>query len=101
LVICVAEPKSGSQEVGTRSNPDLMENGLTLREFLVFLFELLISIILSGGMGFVSLFFHCLALVFFKEDDPYSMRIELLEGSVAWIDHSRWIGSLWRFWALL
>ena len=66
MVICVAEPKSGSQEVGTRSKPDLMErkmfrgeggNGLTLREFLVFLFELLISIILSGGMGFVSFFF--------------------------------------------
>ena len=67
MVTCVAEPKSGSQEVGTQSNPDLMDdiiikgeggNGLTLREFLVFLFELLISIILSGGMGFVSLFFH-------------------------------------------
>ena len=25
LVTCVAEPKSGSQEVGTRSNPNLME----------------------------------------------------------------------------
>ena len=25
LGYCVAEPKSGSQEVGTRSNPDLME----------------------------------------------------------------------------
>ena len=25
MVTCVAEPKSGSQEVGTRSNPDLME----------------------------------------------------------------------------
>jgi hypothetical protein len=45
----VAEPKSGSHEVGTRSNPDLMEgkmfkgeggNGLTLGLFMVF--ELLI-----------------------------------------------------------
>ena len=60
MVTCVAKPKSGSQEVGTRSNPDLMEgevfrgeggNGLTLRKFLVFLFELLISTLLSGGMG--------------------------------------------------
>ena len=25
LVTCFAEPKSGSQKVGTRSNPDLME----------------------------------------------------------------------------
>ena len=64
LVTCVAEPKSGSQEVDTRSNPDLMEgkkfrgeggNGLTLRKFLVLLFELLISTLLSGGMGLVSL----------------------------------------------
>ena len=64
MVICVAEPKSGSQEVGSRSNPDLMEgkmfkgeggNGLTLRKHLVFLFELLISSLLSGGMGLVSL----------------------------------------------
>ena len=48
LGYCVAEPKSGSQEVGTRSNPNFMEgevfrgeegNGLTLRKFLVFLFE--------------------------------------------------------------
>ena len=53
LVTCVAEPKSGSQEVGTRSNPDLMEgkmfrgeggNGLTLRKFSVFLLELLIQL---------------------------------------------------------
>ena len=45
LGYCVAEPKSGSQEVGTRSNPDLIEgkmfrgeggNGLTLRTSLVF-----------------------------------------------------------------
>ena len=49
----------------TRSNPDLMEdkmfrgergNGLTLRKHLVFLFELLISTLLSGGMGLVSFF---------------------------------------------
>ena len=73
MVTCVAEPKSRSQEVGTRSNPDLMEgkmfrleggNGLTLREFLVFLFELLISTLLSGGMGF---FFIASAPVFFKK----------------------------------
>ena len=66
MVTCVAKPKSGSQEVGTRSNPDLMEgkmfkeeggNGLTLRKILVFLFEPLISTLLSGGMGLVSLFF--------------------------------------------
>ena len=65
MVTCVAEPKSGSQEVGTRSNPDLMEgkmfrgegeNGLTLRKFLVFLFEPLISTLLSGGMGLVFFF---------------------------------------------
>ena len=66
MVTCVAEPKSGSQEVGTQSNPDLMEgkmfrgeggNGLMLRTSLVFLFELLISTLLSGGMGLVSFFF--------------------------------------------
>ena len=66
MVTYVAEPKSDSQEAGTRSNPNLMEgrmfrreggNGLTLRYFLVFLFELLISTLLSGGMGLVSLFF--------------------------------------------
>ena len=100
LVTCVAEPKSGSQKVGTRSNPDLMEgkmfrgegeNGLTLRKFLVFLFEPLISTLLSGGMGLVSLFFHCFC----------SIMIEFSKGSIAWIDHSRWIGSLWRYWVLL
>ena len=113
MVTCVAEPNSGSQEVGTRSNPDIMDgkmfrgeggNGLTLRKFLVFLFEPLISTLLGGGMGLVSLCFFFIASApgfFFKEDDPYSVRIELLEGSIAWIDHSRWIGSLWRFWVLL
>ena len=74
MVTFVAEPKSGSQEVGTRSNPNLMEgkvfrgeggNGLTLREFLVFLFEPLISTLLSGGMGLVSFFYS--APVFFKK----------------------------------
>ena len=74
-------------------------NGLTIRKFLVFLFEPLIFTLLSGGMGLVSFFFHCFySSFFFKEDDPHSIRIELLEGSIAWIDHSRWIGSLWRFW---
>ena len=41
------------------------------------------------------------APVFFKEDDPHSIMIEFLEESIAWIDHSRWIGSLWRYWVLL
>ena len=76
MVTCVAEPKSGSQEVGTRSNPDLMEgkifrgeggNGLTLRKFLVFLFEPLISTLLSGGMGLVFFFLSWLLLQFFLE----------------------------------
>ena len=67
MVTCVAEPKSGSQEVGTRSNPDLMDvrgeggNGLTLREF--WSFEPLISTLLSGGMGLV--FLSLLLLHFF------------------------------------
>ena len=74
MVTCVAEPKSGSPEVGTRSNPNLMEgkifrgeggNGLTLRKFLVFLFEPLIFTLLSGGMGLVSFFFIASAPVFF------------------------------------
>ena len=40
--------------------------GLTLRELLVFLFEPLISTLLSGGMGLVSpFFFIASALVFF------------------------------------
>ena len=38
------------------------ENGLTLREFLVFLFEPLISTLLSGGMGLVSFFFFFLSV---------------------------------------
>jgi len=60
LVTYVVEPKSGSQEVGTRSNPDLMDvrgeggNGLTLREF--WSFEPLISTLLSGGMDLVFFF---------------------------------------------
>ena len=37
-------------------------NGLTLRKHLVFLFELLISTLLSGGMGLVSFFFFFLSL---------------------------------------
>ena len=108
MVTCVAKPKCGSQEVGTRSNPDLMEgkmfrgeggNGLTLRKFLVFLFELLIlQTLLYGGVWvFVSFsfsFFHGFFSSFFREDDPYSIMVEFLEGSIAWIDHSRWIGSL-------
>ena len=74
MVTCFAEPKSGSQEIGTRSNPNLMEgevfrgeggNGLTFRKILVFLFEPLISTLLSGGMGLVSLFFSLLLLHFF------------------------------------
>ena len=71
MVTCVAKPKSGSQEVGTRSNPNLMEgkifrgeggNGLKLRISLVFLFELLISTLLSGGMGLVSFLFFFLSV---------------------------------------
>ena len=59
-------------------------NGLTLRKFLVFLFEPLISTLLSGGMGLVSLFFFIAsAPVCFKEDDPRSIMIEFLEGSIA------------------
>ena len=74
MVTYVAEMKSGSQEVGTRSNPNLMKgevfrgeggNGLTLRKFLVFLFEPLISTLLSGGMGLVFFFFHCFSSSFF------------------------------------
>ena len=62
----------------SRSNPDLMEgevfrgeggNGRTLRTFVVFLFERLISTLLSGGMGLVSLFFVFIASapVFFRK----------------------------------
>ena len=40
-------------------------NGLTLRKFLVFLFEPLISTLLSGGMGLVSLFFFIASAPFF------------------------------------
>ena len=59
-------------------------NGLTLRKILVFLFEPLISTLLSGGMGLVSLFFFIAsAPVCFKEDDPRSIMIEFLEGSIA------------------
>ena len=110
MVTYVAELKSGSQEVVSRSNPVHMEgkmfrgeggNGLTLRELLVFLFEPLISTLLSGDMGLVFFFFIASALVFFKEDDPHSIMKVFLEGSISWIDHSRWIGSLWRFWVLL
>ena len=76
MVTCVVEPKSGSQEVGTRSNPDLVDgkmfrgeggNGLTIRKFSVFLFEPLIFTLLSGGMGLVSFFFIASAPVFFKK----------------------------------
>ena len=81
MVTCVAKPKSGSQEVGTRSNPDLMEgkmfrgeggNGLTLRKRLVFLFEIpFFSTLSSGGMGLISFIFFFLSvflcLVFFKK----------------------------------
>ena len=73
MVTCVAEPKSGSQEVGTRSNPNLMEgkifrgeggNGLTLRKLFVFLFELLFfPTLLSGGIGLVSFFFFFLLVL--------------------------------------
>ena len=38
-------------------------NGFTLRTSLVFLFELLISSLLSGGMGLVSFFFFFLSLL--------------------------------------
>ena len=71
MVTYVVEPKSGSQEVGTRSNPDLMGgevfrgkggNELTLREF--WSFEPLISTLLCGGMGLV-FFFHCFCTKFF------------------------------------
>ena len=74
-----------------------------LENFWSFYLSPLISILLSAGMGLVTLLFFFIAStpVFFKEDDPHSIRIELLEGSIAWIDHSRWIGSLWRFWNCL
>ena len=70
LVTCVAESKSGSQEVRTRSNPDLMEgkmfrgeggNGLTLRD--IWSFEPLISTLLSGGMGLIFFFFFFFSLL--------------------------------------
>ena len=65
-------------------------------------FEPLISTLLSGGMGLVFFFFSLLLLqFFFKEDDPHSIMIEFSKGSTPWIDHSRWIGSLWRYWVLL
>ena len=107
MVTCVAKSKSGSQEVGTRSNPDLMEgkmfrgegeNGLTLRKHLVFFYLSSLFQLFEWRFGSCLFFF---ASFFFKEDDPYSMRIELLEGSISWIDRLRWIGSLWRFWVLL
>ena len=65
MVTCVAEPKSGLQEVGTRSNPNLMEgkifrgeggNGLTLRKLFVFLFEFLFSNSLERRYGSCLLF---------------------------------------------
>ena len=74
MVTCVAEPKSGSQEVGTQSNPNLMEgkmfrgeggNGLTLRKFLVFLFELLANVFCMEIWIFV--FFMAYTPVFFKK----------------------------------
>ena len=88
MVTCVAEPKSGSQEVGTRSNPDLMEgkmfrgeggNGLTLRKLFVFLFELLFfSNSLERRYGSCLLFLFLssgASLSIFLEDDPYSIII--------------------------
>ena len=74
-----------------------------LENFWSFLFEPLISTLLSGGMGLVSFFFHCFSSNFFlKEDDPHFHNDRVfLEGSTASIDHSRWIGSLWRYWVLL
>ena len=114
LICGVSGRESDSQEVSTWSNPDLMEgkmfrgeggNGLTFRTSLVFLFELLISTLLSGGNGlvsFFSFFFIASAPVFFfcwvEEHDPYSIMIEFTVGSIAWTDHSIWIGLLWRFW---
>ena len=40
-------------------------NGLTLRKFLVFLFEPLISTLLSGGMGLLSLSLFIASAPFF------------------------------------
>ena len=68
LVTCVAEPKSGSQEVGTRSNPDLMEgkifrgergNALTLWKIFDHLFELLscTPLLRIMGLSFFSFYF--------------------------------------------
>jgi hypothetical protein len=65
LVAFVAESKSGSQKVGTWSNPDLMEwrmsrgegeNGLTLGNF----------------------------WVFYREDNPYSWQCRSLRWSIYW-----------------
>ena len=49
----------------------------------------------------LSFFLISSAPFFLKEDDPYSIMIEFLEGSTAWIDHSIWICSLWIYWILL
>ena len=75
LVTCVAEPKSGSQEVGTRSNPDLMEgkmfrgvggNGLTLRkQFWSFYLNSLFQLFSVEVRVLSPLFFITSSLVFF------------------------------------
>jgi hypothetical protein len=83
LVTFVAEPKSGLQEIGTRSNSDLIEgmmfseegeNGLTLGRFWSFYFHPLILR-------------NCVEIwvlsPFFFEDDPYTHDSQrILRGSV-------------------
>ena len=54
------------------------------REEMDFLFEPLISTLLSGGMGLVSLFFSLLLLQFFLRKMTHtSIMIEFLVGSIA------------------
>ena len=110
LVTCVAEPKSGSQEVGTCSNSNLMESQMFRREgemdshfgnvFGVILLNSSFALFLLRIMGTSSSFFFC---IFFKEDNLMSLNSAFSEGTIAGIFYPfwKWIGTQWRFWAEL
>ena len=106
LIICIAEPKSGSQEVGTWSNSDLMESQMSRGEgemdshfwkhFWVILlnssFELLLLRIMVTSF-----------LAFFLNEEDYSMSfLNWILSEVTFEEFwpfLEWIGTQWRFWA--
>ena len=87
MITCVAEPKSGSQEVGTLSNFNLMESQMFREEGEMdsqFWKDLWVILLNSSFGLFLLRIMGTSSLFFFKEDNPMSsMNLVFSEGVTA------------------